>query len=313
MTYAPTAIDVSGLTAPSAIEVVSFDDVIAAGKARFLTEWAAQQLVDTSLADFTEQDLETHPLIVGLRTFAYVRGLDRQRVNDALSALMAPLAAGSNLDTLVASRNIARITISAATNAQAAVIESDASLLRRYLLSFDKPSAGSSGRYLYDAWTAWPQSADKTLGLWDARINGWAVHGRRGDTDVVVIGPFGRLPTADELATVRTAVTDVNRAPEATAISVMAATRAEYAASLVIEIPGIGPSADAVKADVISRVTSAAMSRTLVGGEIPDGLLAGSAFGDSVIKVRDLSPVVIAADPYTVPVMTSLTIAVEVR
>jgi phage-related baseplate assembly protein len=313
MIYAPTSIDVSRLTAPDAIEVVSFDDLVAAGKTRFLSEWADQQRVDTSLSDFTEQDLATHPLIVGLRTFAYVRGLDRQRVNDALSALLAPLAAGSNLDTLVASRNVERMTISAATATQAAVMESDVSLLRRYLLSFDKPSAGSSGRYLYDAWTAWPQSTDKTLGLWDARVNGWAVHGRRGDTDVVVIGPYGRLPTADELNTIRKAVTDPNRAPEAVAISVMAATRAEYAASLVIEIPGVGPSADAVKAEAINRVTTAATNRVLVGGEIPDGLLAGAAYGDGVIRVRDLSPVVIAADPYAVPVMTRLSVAVEVR
>ncbi len=98
-----------------------------------------------------------------------MRLIDRARVNDGIKALLASLATGDNLDALVASRNIERLTVSPATADSAAVMEGDFALLRRYLLSFSAASAGSEGRYLYDAWTAWPQSADKTLGLWDAR------------------------------------------------------------------------------------------------------------------------------------------------
>ena len=192
-------------------------------------------------------------------------------------------------------------------------MESDEALLRRYLLSYDLPSAGSSGRYLFDAWSAWPQSEDKALGLWDARINGRAVHGRRGDTDVVIIGPFGRVPTTAEISAVRAAVTNPNRAPEAVAISVMAATRLEYAVSLVLEVPGVGPSAETIRSEAEARVTKAATGRIMIGGEVPEGLLSGAAYGPGVIRVRDLAPVVIEPDPYTVPVMTSLTITVEVR
>jgi phage-related baseplate assembly protein len=313
MTYAPTAIDLSRLTPPQAIETLSLDTLESDFKTRFLAEWAAQQLIDPTLPDFTEADLQTHPAIVTARAWRWLRVLDRQRVNDGIKALLAPLSTGADLDNLVASRNIERLTIVEATANTAAILESDEALFRRYLLSFDAAAAGSAGRYLFDAWTAWPQSEDKALGLWHARVNGYAVHGRRGDTDLVIIGPNGRLPASEELATVRAAVTAVGRKPEAVDVRVLAATRVEYAVSLVIEVPGVGPAPATVLSEAEARVRAAATARVLVGGEIPPDLLAGAAYGDSVIKVRDLAPVVIEPDPYKVPVMTGLTLAVEVR
>ncbi len=313
MIYAPTAIDLSRLPAPEAIEIWSTSAMLQGFADRFLSEWQAQRLIDPTLPTFGEEKLQTNPAIVVGRAWTYLRTLDRQRVNDGLRALLAPLSTGSNLDAIAAARNIARLTIVPALNGDPAVLESDAALLRRYLLSFDTPAAGSAGRYLFDAWSAWPQSDDRSLGLWDARINGRAVHGRRGDTDVVVIGPFGRLPTDAELAAVRASVTDPNRAPEAVAISVLAADRNEYAVSLVVEVPGVGPSAETIRSEAEGRVRAVAVERMMIGGEIPEGLLAGAAYGPGVIKVRDLDPVVIQPDPYRVPVMISISIVAVVR
>lgn len=313
MTYAPTAIDLSHVAAPDALEDWSHDKLIADFRTRFLAQWVLEQASNSALRDFTEQDLQSHPVIVVARTWASERGIDRQRVNDAIKALIAVLAKGASLENLAAARNIARLTIVAATASAPAVMESDAALLRRYLLSFDLPSSGSVGRYLYDAWSAWPQSDDRMLGLWDARVNGRAIHGRKGDTDVVIIGPFGRLPTTGELAAVRAAVMNANRAPETAAISVMAATRVTYAVDITIEIPAIGPSPDIVKADVEARITAAATDRILVGGEIPADLLSGAAYGANVIKVTDNAPVIIQPDYYKVPVMTGLTVRTAVR
>ncbi len=145
------------------------------------------------------------------------------------------------------------------------------------------------------------------------RVNGRAIHGRKGDTDVVIIGPNGRLPTAQELANVRGRVMDPNRAPETVAISVMAATRRLYTTSLVLEVAATGPSAEILKAEAEKRIKAAATARILIGGEVPEGLLAGAAYGDGIIKVRDLAPVIISPDPYTVPVMSGLTLTTEVR
>ncbi|MCZ7466655.1 baseplate J/gp47 family protein [Rhizobium rhizogenes] len=311
--YVPTTIDVSRLPLPDAISPLDFETLYSEFKVRFLAFWTTLRAVNPSLPEYDVQDLETDPAGVVGEAWSYLRLLDRQNVNDTFRSLLAAYAKGSNLDAIAANRNIVRLTVVPATANAAAIMEGDDALLRRYLLSYDLPSAGSAGRYLYDAWTAWPQSTDKALGLWDARVNGRAVHGRRGDTDVVVIGSMGRLPTALELDTVRASVTNPNRAPEAVAISVMAAGRTGYAVSLVLEIPAVGPSADIIRQEAEKRVTAAATARILIGGEIPEALFSGAAFGDGVIRVRDLAPVVIQPDAYKVPVMTSLNIAVEVR
>ncbi|WP_246658401.1 baseplate J/gp47 family protein [Rhizobium sp. FKY42] len=313
MIYAPTAIDLSRIPLPAAIEPLDFDVMFAGAVERFVADYAASRAIDPSLKEYTVENIKTDPVITELRTWSNLRLYDRQRVNDGIMALLAVRATGADLDNVVASRNIERLVAQPATANAAEVMEGDAALLRRYLLSYDAPAAGSAGRYLFDAWSAWPQSADKTLGLWDARVNGFDVHGRRGDTDVVIIGPSGRLPTSGELTAVRNAVRAVNRSPEGVAVSVLAATRVEYAVSLVIEVPGAGPAPSVLVAEAETRVRAAALQRTLIGGEIPGGLLAGSAYGANIIKVRDLSPVAIPPDPYKVPAMTALTITPEVR
>lgn len=311
--YAPTAIDVSRLPAPEIIEALDFETLLAAFKTRFLAFWNAQRAVDPSLPAYDTLDLETDPAAIVGETWSYLRLLDRQRVNDGIKALLAPLAKRSDLDAVVAGQNIIRQIVVPATSSTPAIMEGDEALLRRYLLSFDLPSAGSPDRYLYEAWTAWPQSTDKALGLWDARINGFDVHGRRGDTDVVIIGPAGRLPLESERKLVRDAVTATKVKPDAVSVAVLAATRVEYSVSLVIEVPGIGPAPETVRQEVESRIRAAAVARTLIGGEVPGGLMAGAAYSDNVIKVRDLAPVSILPDPYKVPVMAALTVVVEVR
>lgn len=313
MTYAPMTIDFSRLDVPPVIEPLDFDTLLQQAIDRFVVDYAASRARDPSLPAYTVEMLQTDPVIVELRSWSNLRLYDRQRVNDAIDGLLAVRAKGGNLDSIVAGRNIERLVVTPAIGDTPAVMEGDVALLRRYLLSFDVPAAGSAGRYLFDAWSAWPQSQDKSLGLWDARVNGRSVHGRRGDTDVVIAGPGGRLPTSTELGTVRDRVTDSNRRPEATAVSVMAANRVEYAVSLVIEVAEGGPKAEILRNEAIARVTAAATSRTLIRGEIPEGFHRAAAYGDGIIKVRDLSGVAIEPDPYSVPVMTGLTIAVEVR
>ena len=311
--YAPTAIDLSRLSPPTAIESLDFETLYSGFKERFLAAWDDLRAVDSTLPEFDVLTLEVSPAAIVGQAWSYLRLLDRQRVNDAFKALLAPLATGSDLDALVAGRNIQRLTVVPAIDAAPAIMEGDASLLRRYLESFDAPSAGSEGRYLHDARSAWPQSQDKTLGLWDARVNGYATHGRRGDVDLVIAGPYGRAPTTAELLTIKAAVSGVNRAPEGVSIVVMAAVRTEYQVSLVVEVPGNGPAPETIRAEAEARVRAAAQGRLLIGGEVPAGFLAGAAYGPNVIKVRDLAPVAIPPDPYRIPVITAISVAVEVR
>ncbi len=309
MTSAPTTIDLSRLPAPLAIEALNPAALETAFITRFVENWDEERERDPTLPAFTIAGLQANPAAILKRVFSYLRLLDRQRVNDAVHAVLAPTAAGADLDNIAAAANVQRLVVvpaNPATNTPA-VLESDAALLRRYLLSFDRPSAGSAGRFLFEAWTAWPQ-------MGDVAVVGRAVHGRRGDVDIVVSGPGGREPTPAELAAVRAAVTTPTVAPEAVAVNVLAATRRLYAASFVAEIPP-GPDAILVAGEAAARVRAAATVRTTIGGEVPAGLLGGAAYGDgtTVLKARDISQVAIDPDPYTVPVCTGIVVTPEVR
>ncbi|MDG3580419.1 baseplate assembly protein [Rhizobium sp. YJ-22] len=305
-------IDLTRLRRPDVLETVNQPAMLDAAIARFIVEWNAQRAKDPALPAYTTEMIKGETAVGLLRAWTLERTVDRERVNDAIEALLAVRAHNADLENLVAGRNIERIVIRPATADTPAVLESDASLLRRYLASFDKAAPGSANRYLYEAWAAWPQNDDKTLGLWDAAVNGFDIHGRRGDDDIVIIGPAGRLPTEEERLLIRAAVTNPSIKPNAISISVLPAIRAEYHASFVVELP-TGPDPAIVVAEAETRVRAAAIERTMIGGEVPAGLLAGAAYGPSVIKVRDLAPVVISPDPYTVPVLTGLTIVPEVR
>ncbi|MCF1502907.1 baseplate assembly protein [Afifella sp. H1R] len=315
MSYQPTVIDLSRVPAPAAIEALDYEALQTGFLARFVAAWDAQRLADPTLPAWDVGGLETDPAVIAGEAWAYLRLLDRARVNDAVRAVLAPLASGFDLDNVAASANVERLVVREATAELPEILESDAALLRRYLLSFDRPSAGSRGRCLYEAWSAWPSGFDEAgdpIGMGDAVVNGRAVHGRRGDTDVVITGPAGRDPTDAELAQVRAAVLADTAYPEAIALSVIRAARAEYTVALTIDVPP-GPDASVIAAESTARVRAAADSRTLIGAEIPAGYLAGAAYGANVIKVRDDAPVAIDPDPYTVPVCTAITVTPEVR
>jgi phage-related baseplate assembly protein len=128
----------------------------------------------------------------------------------------------------------------------------------------------------------------------------------------VILGPFGRLATDAEKKLVRDAVTHPSVQPEAVAVTVLDADRVEYAVDFVIEVP-LGPDAELIRQEAESRVRKAAEVRMVIGGEIPTGYLAAAAYGDGIIKVRDVSPVAIEPNPYAVPVLTECNVAVEVR
>lgn len=305
MTAAPTAIDLSRIPAPPAIETLSFESMLSDFLARFIAAWDAERVRDPTLPAYTVSDLETDSVVIVGEAFSYLRFLDRARVNDAIKAVLAPLARGPALDNVVARANVARLVVKPATDTAPAVMESDVALLRRYLMSFDRASAGSRDRYLYEAWTAWP-------GMGDARVNGRAVHGRLGDTDIVIAGPDGRDATTEERAIIRAAVTDDRVRPEAVAVRVVNATRALYSVSLSIETAP-GPDPEIVRAEAEARVKAAADSRLLIGAEIPPGYLEGAAYGANVIRVYDLAPVSIDPEPYQIPVAVSISVAVTVR
>lgn len=298
-------IDLSRLPLPNAIEALDFETMFNEFMSRFHQSWDAMRAIDSSLPAYAVGALEADPIAILGQADTYLRLLDRQRVNDALRALLAPTSTGGDLDNLVARQGIDRLTVIPAVGGNAPVMETDAALLRRYLLSFDRPSAGSADRYLYEAWTAVPS-------LVDVRANGRAVHGRIGDTDVVIAGAGGADPTPEQVTAVTASVLHPAVKPEAVGVAVIPATRAEYRIEQRIIVP-VGPDAALVRNEVETRLRGVALSRMQIGSGVPRDLIAGAAFGLSVIDVMHISPQVdIAAHPYTIPVCTEFDISVEV-
>lgn len=305
MMTAPTTIDLSRLPFPNAIEVLDYETLRGAFIDRFAAVWASLRLTQPDLPPYEVDRLETDPVVIVGQAWAYLRFLDRARVNDAVRALLAPMAQGADLDNVVARQGVLRLELSPATDRAPAVMESDAALLRRYLLSFDRPSAGSAGRYLYEAWTAVPA-------LQDVRVNGRAVHGRVGDTDVVILGPNGAIATDEQRNAVQAAISAPNVKPEAVGVAAIKATRTEYEVVQTIRVP-VGPDAELVRLEAVARVEAVTKARTLIGAAVPRDLIAGAAYGTSVVEVVHVSPEEdIPAGPYAAPVCTSIMIAVEI-
>ncbi|SNY94060.1 Phage-related baseplate assembly protein [Cohaesibacter sp. ES.047] len=303
--FAPTAIDLSRVPVPAVLEALDFDALLDGYKTRFLAFWDEARAEDPSLPPYEMEDQATDPAMIVGRAWSYIRLLDRGRVNDAIKSLLATTAQGADLDNVVASRNLMRLVVRPATADAPALMETDAQLLRRYLLSFDAPASGSAGRYLFDAYTAWPD-------MGHARVNGHLIHGRRGDADVVICGEDGALALDAELEAVSASVRHVNRMPEACSVAILRATQAVYDVDLLIKVPSVGPAPEVLQAEAVERVTNAGHLRSLIGGQIPAGLLAGAGYGENIIEVVDRSPVVIAADPYRVPVLGTVSISTEV-
>ncbi len=301
----PTAIDLSRLPFPQAIEPLDFETLFSAFMARFQASWDELREIDPSLPAYDVGALETDPIVILGQADTYLRLTDRQRVNDAIKAVLAPMASRSDLDNVVARQGIARLVVVPASEGRPAIMETDAALLRRYLLSFDRPAAGSAGRYLYEAWTAAPSLAD-------VRVNGRAVHGRVGDTDVVIAGTDGADPTPEQLAAVRGAVLHPNVKPEAVGVAVIPAARVEYRIEQKILVP-VGPDAELVRAEAEARVQAVALARMQIGAAVPRDLVAGAAFGPSIVNVEHVAPAGdVVADPYAIPVCTEFAISVEV-
>lgn len=307
---APTVIDLSLLPPPDAIETLSYEALNSEFITQFKTLWAAVRAAYPSLnlPTYDVDVLETDPLVVISEAWAYVRLNDRARVNDAVRSVLAPLAQKDDLEQIVARVGVERLTITPSPDGGVtpAIMESDEQLLRRYLLAFDRPSAGSADRYKYEALTACPQ-------LQDVRVNGYAIHGRKGDVDIVLAGPGGRLPTTEEVLAVSNACTATNVKPEATGVSVIAAIRALYSVSMTLEIPA-GPDPAVIQAMAIESVTAAAQTRLLIGAQVPTDLLFGAAYQPNVLRVNRGTPTAdIPPDPYTIPVMSGLNIAMAVQ
>lgn len=149
------------LTAPKLITELSYESILAERKNNFLSLYSDQAKRDEMAKTLLR---ESEPVTKLLEESAYRELIYRQQRNEDIKSLMVLYSSGTDLENLVADRNIKRLVVSPADNSVnpplAAVMETDDDLRYRYILAMDGLSvAGPKSSYQFFA-----KSADGRVG-----------------------------------------------------------------------------------------------------------------------------------------------------
>lgn len=209
-----SAINLAELPAPSIVEVLSFEGVLADLKADLISR----------LPDLAEaMALESEPVAKLLEVVAYRETILRQRVNDAARANMLAFSTGTDLDNLGALFGVVRGVVQEAdanvTPPVLEVLENDDRLRARIQLSLEgQASAGPTGAYTFHGLSA--DSDVKDIGV---------VSSTPGQVDITVLSRIGNgAPSAELIAAVATALNDDDVRPLTDLIVVQPATIIAY-------------------------------------------------------------------------------------
>lgn len=143
-------IDLSLLSAPTVVESLDYESILAERKAYLISLYPADEQADVE----STLMLESEPIVKLIQESAYREVLLRNRVNNAAIAVMLAFAADDDLDQLGANFNVERLVISVADDTAVppvdAVYESDDDYRYRIQLSLDGyTTAGSKESYIY--------------------------------------------------------------------------------------------------------------------------------------------------------------------
>jgi phage-related baseplate assembly protein len=126
-------IDLASLPVPDALEVLDFETIYAARKARMIALWPVDEQAEIAAT----LELESEPLARLLQENSYRELVWRQRVNDAIRAVMLAFATGADLEQRAALFGLERLMITPADAAHNVdeVDESDDDLRTRIQLA----------------------------------------------------------------------------------------------------------------------------------------------------------------------------------
>lgn len=230
-----TAVDLSRLPAPTVVEQIPFETIVAARTAEF----------QALLPDY-DTFLETDPVVIAIQAGAYRELLLRQRFNERAVSVMLAYAAGADLDNLAAFYGVTRLEIVPADpeTGATAVMEGDTELRRRVSLAPDSFTvAGPRTAYIFHA-----LSADGAI------LDANATSIEPGQVIVSVLARDGD-GTADEdlLDAVAAVVNDDEVRPLTDQVTVQSASIVEFAIAAVLHID-FGPDPDIVLANAQARI-----------------------------------------------------------
>jgi len=289
------AIDLSQLPAPTVVEALDFETILAAMRADLQARWP----------EFSAA-VESDPVMKVLEVAAYRELLLRQRVNDAARGVLVATAAGADLDNLGALLNVRRLVVTpadpAANPPRAAVLEDDARFRQRIVLALEGyPTAGATGAYRFHALSA-------TADVKDVAVRS----PYPGKVRVVVLSrAVGGAADAALLATVQAALSDETVRPLTDSVEVVSAAIAPYRVTATLHVQS-GPDALVVKRAAEDAVAAYVAGRHAIGAGVAVSGLLAALHQPGCRTVRLAEP---AADlevgPDSAPFCEAITITVE--
>lgn len=273
MAGAFTAVDLSKLPFPAAVETLEFETILA----EMVADLKARDPSFTAL-------LESDPAFKVLEVAAFREMLLRQRVNEAIKAVTLAYAEESDLEQIAARYNVERLTIVPADDTTVpptpAVMESDESLRRRVQLSFEGFStAGPEGAYIFHS-----------LGA-DARVLDASAHSPSpGQVVVAVLSRDGDgTAPADLLAAVNTTLSDEDVRPLTDQVTVESAEIINYSVEATLTLYS-GPDSEVVMTAAQSALESYTENNHRLGRDVTLSGIYAALHQEGVQNVTLTSP-----------------------
>lgn len=274
-------IDLSKLPAPTVVESLDFETILANNKQLLVALYPPSQQ-----ADITQVlTLESEPLTKLLQVFAYRELLLRARVNDAAKAVMLSYATGTDLDQIGANYKVPRLKISDADITAVppvdAVYEEDNDYRTRIQMSLDGLSvAGPASSYKFHALSADGQ-------VLDVGVSSPAP----ADVVVSVISRTGSgVASNDLIAKVNAALNADNIRPLTDHVTVQSAEIVPYDVVATLYVYP-GPDSSVVMTNARAALESYVASVHRIGRDVPLSGLYAALHQSGIQRVELSSPI----------------------
>ncbi|CAI1014357.1 Uncharacterized homolog of phage Mu protein gp47 [Serratia quinivorans] len=273
-------IDLSLLPAPTVVDPLDYESLLADRKATLISLYPEEQRE----AIARTLTLESEPIVKLLQENAYRELILRQRINEAAQAVMLGYAGGSDLDQLGANFQVERLVVQQPDNTVippvAAIMESDSDFRVRIQQAFEGLSvAGSSGSYEYHGRSADGRVADVSATSPSPANVLISVLSREGDGTA----------SAELVAIVDKALNDEDVRPVADRVTVRSATIVNYNIDALLYLYP-GPEAEPIRRAAEAKLKSYISAQHRLGRDIRLSAIYAALHAEGVQRVELKSP-----------------------
>lgn len=271
------AIDLSQLPAPSVVEPLDYEQILAERKAYAVSLWPADQQAEVAAT----LELESEPLTKLLQENAYRETVWRQRVNEAALATMLASAKGADLEQLAANYNVQRLVVTpgnpSAVPPVAEALEDDDSLRERTQMAWEGLStAGPRNSYIFHARAADGRVADASAVSPSPAVVVVTVQAVAND---------GTAP-ADLVAAVLAYLSDEDRRPVADRLTVQGAQVLPYSVTATLFLNSAGPESEPIMEAAEASLLAYVHQRRRLGMEVSESAIHAALHVEGVRKVE---------------------------